>query len=97
MAELLKLPQFIEKHGVPEMKIRGRRIEPRLHAQAFPVLEPLPQFGFDEEFVGAAFDDCQHFFYGSHDQVNSTMWESKGFSADSLFDGDSSSVKLPQR
>ena len=28
MAKLLKLPQFIDEHGVAQMQIRRRRIEP---------------------------------------------------------------------
>jgi len=33
MAELLKLPHLVQEHGMAEMNIRGRGVEPGLHAE----------------------------------------------------------------
>ena len=33
MAEVLKMPQLVDQHGMPEMKIRRRGIEARLDAK----------------------------------------------------------------
>ena len=37
VAQLLKLAHLVEEHRVPEMQIRRRRIEARLHAQRLPL------------------------------------------------------------
>ena len=37
MAELLKLPQLAQRHCVPQMQIRSRRINAELHPQRRPI------------------------------------------------------------
>ena len=43
MAELLKLPHFLDQHGVTDVQIRPRRIEARLDPQRSPFSQPIPQ------------------------------------------------------
>ena len=44
MAQLLKLPQFSQRHGVAEMHINARRIDAVFDAQGLPGLAALGQF-----------------------------------------------------
>ena len=59
MPKFLELAQFIDKHGVAEMQIRGSRVETGLDAQRPSTLETYQQLGFKQNFVCAAPDKRQ--------------------------------------
>ena len=43
VAEFLKLPHFLDQHGVTDMQIRPRRIEPGLDPERSPFRQPIPK------------------------------------------------------
>ena len=59
VAKVLELPQLVDQHRVPQVKVGGRRIEARLHTQGHPApqLRDKPLLG--EDFLGAAPDGVQ--------------------------------------
>ena len=54
--ELLKLTHFVQKHRVPEVQIRRRRVEARLDAQRPPLAQLRQKLGLDEHLARAALD-----------------------------------------
>ena len=66
MAEVLQLAQLVDQHRVTEVQVRRGRIEARLDAQRFTRLQSVDQFGLDQQFFAAAFDDFELFFQRWH-------------------------------
>jgi len=62
MAEILKLPQFIDQNRMPKMKIRCRRIKPGLYPKRAAFSEFLDEFRFNEELVATSLCNFQLFF-----------------------------------
>ena len=54
MPELLELAHLVEQHRVPEVQVRGGRIEARLHAQRRAALELPGEVRLGQHLVGAA-------------------------------------------
>ena len=54
MAQLLKMTQFVDDHGVPQVQIRGGRIHAQLYPQGPAGFEFLDQFCLNQQFVAAA-------------------------------------------
>ena len=59
VAQVLELAHLVQDDGVPEMQVRGRRIEPGLHAQRLAPGEFALQVFREDELVGAAADHLQ--------------------------------------
>jgi len=63
MTEILQLTQLVDDHGVTEMQIRRGRIHAELDFQRLATLAALfqflDQFGFRNDFFGAALDDFE--------------------------------------
>ena len=66
MAELLELPQLVEEHGMPEVKIGGSGVEARLHAQWRARTQLILELGLQKQLVRAAADHVELRFYGGH-------------------------------
>ena len=59
MTQLLKLPQFVDQHRMPKVQIRRGRVKTGFDAQGFSALEPLHQFGFNQNFISPVLDLSQ--------------------------------------
>jgi hypothetical protein len=59
MAQILELPQLVDKYGMPEMQVRRGRIEPGLDPQGPSALQPVYQFGLDQDFFCATLQQRQ--------------------------------------
>src|SRR6185369_5504191 len=54
MAQVLKLPQFVDDHGVAKVQVGGGGVHAQFYAQRTAQLELVDQFGFHEQLVTAA-------------------------------------------
>src|SRR4029079_14636700 len=54
VTEILQLPQLVELHRVPEVKVGPRRVEAFLDRERLSARELGPQFAFDDQLVGGA-------------------------------------------
>jgi hypothetical protein len=66
MSKILEMAQLVDQHGMPEMQIRRRGIESRLDPQRPSGLQPVKQFGFDQQFFRAPPDLPELFFHRAH-------------------------------
>ena len=66
MPEILEMPQLVDQHGMTEVQVGSGRVKTSLDPQRTPCFQLFRQFGFDQEFIRTAFDDCQTFFYCFH-------------------------------
>ena len=68
MPELLKVPQLAHQHGVAQVQIGCRGVEPRLHAQRAPglaaIFEALAQVGYADNLRRALLQQIHLFIYG---------------------------------
>jgi len=63
VAEFLKLAQFFQHHGVPEVDVRRGRVDTELRPQRPPRLELLQQFFRTENLVGAGDEGGELLFW----------------------------------
>ncbi len=69
MAQLLELTQLVDQHRVPQVQVRGGRVEAGLDAQRLAALELLNQFRLDQYFFRTALDKRQLLFNRLHRQT----------------------------
>ncbi|MNP42704.1 hypothetical protein D3C76_1364890 [compost metagenome] len=56
VTELLELAQLVDQHGVPQVQIRGSRVEACLDTQRLATLELFDQLGLDQQFFRTTFN-----------------------------------------
>jgi len=59
VAELLELPHLVEQHGVAEMQIGGRRVEPALMCSGLPRRSLRTSSAVTRTFLGASQQLCE--------------------------------------
>ena len=57
MPQLLELAQFIDQHGVSQVKVRCRGIETRLDTQRTPFFQFGNQLLFHKDFIRSSLDN----------------------------------------
>ena len=57
VAELLEVAQLVDHHGVPEVQVGRRGIEPELDAQRRAARELLRELLLDDQLLGTALDE----------------------------------------
>ncbi|MNO92590.1 hypothetical protein D3C76_841710 [compost metagenome] len=56
VTKLLELAQLVDQHGVPQVQIRGSRVEACLDPQRLATLELFDQLGLDQQFFRTTFN-----------------------------------------
>jgi hypothetical protein len=68
MAEVLELPELLQRHREPEMDIRGGRVDTEFDVQGPAKTQFAEQFRFADDLSGSAFEELKLLFRGFHGQ-----------------------------